>query len=101
MARKSTGRRDKSVQLKCVKSAGMRAVRESVGKEWASAEAFVNSETFPVVVKPVESAGSEGVKLCKSKKEAEEHFHLLMNSQRKVGSSGEAVLVQEYLRGKE
>jgi biotin carboxylase len=94
-------RRDKSVQQKCIKSAGMRAVRETVGTEWSSAEAFVNSETFPVVVKPVESAGSEGVKLCKSKDQAEEHFRLFMNSQRKVGSSGAAVLVQEYLRGKE
>lgn len=94
-------RRDKSVQQKCVKSAGMRAVREAVGTEWSAMEAFANSETFPVVVKPVESAGSEGVKLCKSKEDAKEHFNLLMNSQRKVGSVGAAVLVQEYLQGKE
>jgi len=60
-----------------------------------------SSETMPVVVKPVESAGSEGVKLCKTKEEAEEHFKMLMSAQFTVGSAGAAVLVQEYLRGKE
>jgi biotin carboxylase len=94
-------RRDKSVQQKCVKAAGLRAVREAVGKDWSEVEAFASSETMPVVVKPVESAGSEGVKLCKTKEEAEEHFMLLMGAQLTVGSAGAAVLVQEYLRGKE
>jgi biotin carboxylase len=94
-------RRDKSVQQKCVKAAGLRAVREAVGKEWSEVEAFAASESMPVVVKPVESAGSEGVKLCKTKAEAEEHFKLLMGAQLHVGSAGAAVLVQEYLRGKE
>jgi len=94
-------RRDKSVQQKCVKAAGMRATREAVGTQWSSMEAFAASEQMPVVVKPVESAGSEGVKLCKSKEDAEAHFHLLMGAQLKVGSFGAAVLVQEYLRGVE
>merc|ERR1712039_567216 len=62
---------------------------------------FVESETLPIVVKPVESAGSDGVKLCKSKEEAKAHFQLLMESQRKCGSQGAAVLCQEFLKGKE
>jgi len=62
---------------------------------------FLQNETMPVVVKPTESAGSEGVKLCNSTEEAEEHFTLLMNSQRKVGSQNGAVLCQEFLKGKE
>ena len=56
---------------------------------------------MPVVVKPVESAGSDGVKLCYTKAEAEEHFNSLTISQQKVGSQGAAVLCQEFLRGKE
>merc|ERR1711879_100675 len=94
-------RRDKSEQQKCVKAAGLRAVREAVGKDWEEVEAFVASEPMPVVVKPVESCGTEGVKLCKTKEEAEEHFKLLMGAQLTVGSVGAAVLVQEFLRGKE
>jgi len=56
---------------------------------------------MPVVVKPTESAGSEGVKLCHSIEEAKDHFQLLMTSQRKVGSKDGAVLCQEFLRGDE
>lgn len=94
-------RRNKSVQQKAVKAAGLRAVREALGTEWGEVEAFVDSESFPVVVKPVESCGSDGVKLCKTKQEAKDHFNLLMHSQRKVGAQGAAVLCQEFLKGKE
>jgi len=94
-------RRNKSVQQKAVAAAGLRAVREAVGTTWAEVEAFVAQEQLPIVVKPVESAGSEGVKLCMSREEAKDHFELLMNSQRIVGAQGAAVICQEFLKGKE
>merc|ERR1740138_919008 len=56
---------------------------------------------MPVVLKPVESAMSDGVKLCHSMEEAESHFEFLMTSQRAVGSQDSAVLCQEFLKGKE
>lgn len=76
-------------------------MREALGKTWSEVEKFVDSEQFPVVVKPVESAGSDGVKLCASKQDAKDHFTLLIESQRRCGSQGAAVLVQEFLKGKE
>eukprot|EP00401_Gymnodinium_catenatum_P020411 CAMPEP_0117558474 /NCGR_PEP_ID=MMETSP0784-20121206/52854_1 /TAXON_ID=39447 /ORGANISM="" /LENGTH=275 /DNA_ID=CAMNT_0005355803 /DNA_START=44 /DNA_END=867 /DNA_ORIENTATION=- len=94
-------RRNKSVQQQCVRAAGIRAPREACGSTWADVAVFLETEPLPVVVKPVESAGSDGVKLCRTREEAEAHFRLLMESQRKVGSQGAAVLVQEYLRGTE
>merc|ERR1712066_478350 len=62
---------------------------------------FVESESFPIVVKPVESCGSDGVKICRTGKEVQDHFSLLMEGQRKVGAQGAAVLCQEFLKGKE
>eukprot|EP00929_Paragymnodinium_shiwhaense_P044432 TRINITY_DN227_c0_g1_i1.p1 TRINITY_DN227_c0_g1~~TRINITY_DN227_c0_g1_i1.p1 ORF type:complete len:531 (-),score=126.14 TRINITY_DN227_c0_g1_i1:246-1766(-) len=94
-------RRNKSVQQKLVKAAGLRAVREAVGTSWAEVADFVASEGMPVVVKPVESAGSDGVELCYSAQEAQDHFNLLMTSQRKAGAQGASVIVQEFLKGKE
>jgi len=94
-------RRDKQVQQDAVKAAGMRSVRSVCGKDWTEVKAFTETEAFPIIVKPVESAGSDGVKLCHTPSEAKDHFHLLMNSQRKCGSQGAAVLLQEYLKGKE
>merc|ERR1712032_658629 len=92
-------RRNKSVQQRAVKAAGLRAVREALGATCSDVQAFVDDEPLPIVVKPVESAGSDGVKLCKTKEEAKEHFQLLMEGQRKCGAQGAAVLYQEFLRG--
>jgi len=94
-------RRDKKCQQELVGKAGQRSVRQAGGTQWSDVKDFVESETMPIVVKPVESAGSDGVKLCHTKEEAEAHFHLLMSAQLKVGSQGAAVLCQEFLRGKE
>ena len=56
---------------------------------------------FCLLYDAVESAGSDGVKLCRTTEEAEDHFKLLMHSQRKIGATGAAVLVQEFLAGDE
>merc|ERR1719510_2275592 len=47
-------RRNKSVQQRAVKAAGLRAVREALGTTWDEVSAFVDKEPFPVVLKPVE-----------------------------------------------
>merc|ERR1712060_87434 len=95
------GRRDKKRQQELVKAAGLRSVRQAGGTKLSDVKEFLQNETMPVVVKPTESAGSDGVKLCYTKEDAEAHFELLMNSQRKVGSAGASVLCQEFLKGKE
>lgn len=94
-------RRNKSVQQKAIKAAGLRAVREACGKTYSEVSAFVENESLPIVVKPVESCGSEGVKICRTKNEVQDHFTLLMEGQRKVGAQGAAVLCQEFLTGTE
>uniref|UniRef100_A0A7R9VNH8 ATP-grasp domain-containing protein n=1 Tax=Pseudictyota dubia TaxID=2749911 RepID=A0A7R9VNH8_9STRA len=52
-------------------------------------------------MKPVDSAGSDGVKLCHSFAEAKEHFHHLKRTTMVNGGECTTVLCQEYLRGKE
>merc|ERR1719382_2165797 len=94
-------RRDKKIQQELVKAAGLRSVRQAGGTRLEDVEEFLRTEQMPVVVKPVESAGSDGVKLCHSEEEAREHFEVLMGAQQKVGSQGAAVLCQEFLRGQE
>jgi len=94
-------RRDKRVQQDAVKAAGLRSVRSACGTVWDDVVAFTETEEFPIIIKPVESAGSDGVKLCHTVEEARAHFELLMSSQRKCGAQGAAVLLQEFLRGTE
>ncbi|CAB9520870.1 Inherit from NOG: acetyl-CoA carboxylase biotin carboxylase [Seminavis robusta] len=94
-------RRDKKVQQELIKAAGLRSVRQAGGDKFEDVEEFLRTESYPVVLKPIESAGSDGVKLCYTFEEAKEHFELLMKSQMVNGGACPAVLCQEFLRGTE
>ena len=94
-------RRDKKVQQELIKKVGLRSVRQAGGSEFPAVESFLRTEPFPLVLKPIESAGSDGVKLCNTFQEAKDHFELLMQSQMVNGGACPAVLCQEFLRGKE
>lgn len=94
-------KRDKKLQQELVAKAGLRSVRQACGTKFEEVESFLRTEEFPLVLKPVESAGSDGVKLCHSFEEAKEHFVVLMKSQMVNGGECPAVLCQEFLRGKE
>ncbi len=51
-----------------VRASGVRAAQQARVTEWAQVEAFLASfkpDPFAVVIKPAESAGSDGVYLCK------------------------------------
>lgn len=71
-------RRDKKVQQELVKKAGLRSVRQASGSTFEQVEEFLQTEDYPVILKPLDSAGSDGVKLCQSFEEAKEHFDHLM-----------------------
>ena len=95
-------RRDKKLQQELIKACGLRSVRQAGGPTFdGEVESFLRKEQYPLVLKPVESAGSDGVKLCHNFNEAKEHFELLMRSQMVNGGDCPAVLCQEFLRGKE
>ncbi|VEU36174.1 unnamed protein product [Pseudo-nitzschia multistriata] len=98
---KHFNRRDKKVQQEIIRKHGLRSVRQAGGAEFSEVEEFLKTESYPVVLKPNEAAGSEGVKLCNSFEEAKEHFEALMASQLQVGGPCPSVLCQEFLRGKE
>ena len=70
-------KRDKKIQQELIKDAGLRSVRQACGSKFEEVKEFLEKESFPVVLKPVESAGSDGVKLCHSFEEAEEHFKVV------------------------
>lgn len=94
-------RRDKKLQQELIKKVGLRSVRQAGSDKFSDVEGFLNTEPYPIVLKPVESAGSDGVKLCYTFNEAKDHFDLLMNSQMVNGGGCPAVLCQEFLQGKE
>jgi biotin carboxylase len=94
-------RRDKKIQQELVRDRGLRSVRQAGGTQISDVEEFLISEPYPIVLKPVESAGSDGVKLCYDMNEAKQHFNVLMQSQMVNGGACPSVLCQEFLKGKE
>jgi Phosphoribosylglycinamide synthetase, ATP-grasp (A) domain len=94
-------RRDKKVQQELIRRHGLRSVRQAAGIKLDDVQDFFQTEPFPLVLKPIESAGSDGVKLCYTPEEAKEHFEVLMRSQMVNGGQCPAVLCQEFLKGTE
>lgn len=94
-------RRDKKIQQELIRDAGMRSVRQAAGSKWEHVVDFLHTEQYPVVLKPTDSAGSDGVKLCHNIEEAKEHFHHLFEVEAVNGGFNTEVLCQEFLRGKE
>lgn len=50
-------RRDKKVQQEIIKKAGIRSCRQAGGIKLSDVDDFLKSEAYPVIVKPVDSAG--------------------------------------------
>ncbi|OQR85326.1 hypothetical protein ACHHYP_11933 [Achlya hypogyna] len=99
-------RRDKYLMGETLRAAGVRAVQQAKCTRWAQVEAFIDSLALPpaafeVVLKPVNSAGTEDVTLCLSLEEARDTFHTILGKVNGLGLTNEAVLVQEYLEGDE
>ena len=95
-------RRNKHVQNSVLKGiAGCRAIHEVRGCAWEEVRDSCRELGLPMVVKPVQSGGTDGVKLCHSMKAVEEHFRHLQATKRKVASSDHAILLQEFLVGQE
>lgn len=97
-------RRNKFNQSEAVRSSGLRAVKQILAASVAEASAFLaelRPSPFRCIVKPVESAGSEDVKLCRSEEEAYEHVRATLGKMNALGVRNDAVLVQEFLAGTE
>uniref|UniRef100_M4BST9 ATP-grasp domain-containing protein n=1 Tax=Hyaloperonospora arabidopsidis (strain Emoy2) TaxID=559515 RepID=M4BST9_HYAAE len=105
----SAARRNKYLMGEKVRAAGLRAVAQVQATKWSQVEAFVNEEltprleaderAFQVIVKPVESAGSDDVMLCCSMDEVRTAFGNIQGKINGLGLENQATLVQEYLDG--
>jgi len=69
----SEARRNKFIMGEVVRGAGIRAVKQIKASTWQEVDAFLDEWSpipFKVIVKPLDSAGSDGVTLCLSKESA-------------------------------
>ena len=100
----SEARRNKFVMGETIRSAGIRAVKQLRATTWGEIDVWIkewNPVPFKVIVKPMDSAGSDDVTLCLSYHDVQNAFGNIMGKVNGLGLVNKAVLVQEYLEGQE
>jgi biotin carboxylase len=100
--RLSPARRNKLLMGEALRQQGVRTPAAfssrdlSEVRDWAGVQGGL-----PVVLKPLCSSGSDGVRLCTNEAEIQSAFEEIMGRADVFGSANDAVLVQEYLSGTE
>ncbi len=96
----SRARRDKHAMAEALRAAGLRAVEELKTGDPAEAAAWARErDEWPVVVKPLDSAGTDGVTLCEDPAAVEAAFAAILGRPNALQGANEELLVQEMLRG--
>lgn len=99
---KSKARRNKYEMIRRLSDAGLPAAKQTSVGTWDSARAWIEvHDKFPIVLKPLESAGSDGVYICNNLKESEVAFSQILGTRNKLNIDNVCVLLQEYLAGTE
>jgi hypothetical protein len=100
----SEARRNKYVMGETVRAAGIRAVKQLQSQTWNEIATFLQEwqpNPYRVIVKPMDSAGSDDVTLCRSEEEVQRAFGHILGKVNGLGLVNSSVLVQEYLEGQE
>jgi hypothetical protein len=96
----SRARRDKHEMARALRAAGLRAVEElKTGDPAAAAEWARRRGVGPVVVKPLDSAGTDGVALCEDPAAVEAAFAATLGRPNALRGANRELLVQELLEG--
>jgi biotin carboxylase len=97
----SAARRDKYVQVETVRAAGLRAARQLSVTDAEQLTRWHEGIGGRIVVKPVRSAGNDGVAFCDTPQEAVAAFRAVAGAPNIFSLRNDGVVAQEYLAGAE
>lgn len=99
---KTHARRNKYEMIQCITQAQLPAARQFLASTWDLAQGWINTHgRFPVVIKPLESAGADGVFVCEDMHACEIAVKKLLGTTNRLSIPNTQVLIQEYLAGLE
>jgi len=98
---KSSSRRNKFDMVKALYASNVRAAKTFCVGSLEELEAISKELGLPAVIKPCESAGSDGVLICKTKAELFAAFQKIHRAINFFGSVNERVIAQQLLVGKQ
>lgn len=97
----SANRRDKWAMIRTVHEAGIRVPSAFRATTLSSAIEWASDNGWPVVLKPLDSCGSDGVAICKGPSELSVSFQKLHYAINRMGSINKSLLIQEYMDGEQ
>ncbi len=97
----SAARRDKHLMIETVRAAGLRAARQLRATDPDELAAFHRRLGGRLVVKPLRSAGSQGVSFCDTPQESAAALRRLTGAEDVFSRPNQGAVAQEYLPGTE
>jgi len=97
----SSARRDKYVMVEAVRAAGLTVARQCLVHDAQTLLDWHRDVGGRVVVKPLRSAGGDGVHFCDTPEQSAAAFEDIANSDNLFSAANEGAVAQEYLRGTE
>lgn len=98
----SKARRDKYIMTESLKSKGLRSVEHFKSDNLEAILSWVaRVGRFPIVAKPLDSSGTDGVRVCYSYEEIVDAFAAIRSAVNRYGLKNQEVLVQTFLEGTE
>jgi hypothetical protein len=95
----SRARRDKYLMAQRVAAAGIPVAWSALVSSCASLSEVLHGRSFPVMIKPRSSAGSDGCRICHTPDQAAAAFGEIFAGLNLLGERNHEILVQEYLDG--
>lgn len=97
----SVQRRDKFLMQERIKAKGLRSIEQSNCQTVEEVLAFARSQSWPVVIKPLKSAGADNVFICQNEAELVAGGETILNSPDAFGAVNQSILAQQFIGGKE
>ncbi|MFP4168784.1 MAG: methyltransferase domain-containing protein [Desulfonatronovibrionaceae bacterium] len=93
--------RDKYLMHRAVDKAGVKGLKSWLGDDIEALQKWVGQIGLPVVLKPHNSSGADGVHICRNEQEVQTAFNSLFGSRNILGERITEVLAQEFAPGRE
>jgi len=85
-----------------IKADGLRGIKHQIVSNTADALNFIGEGlSYPIIVKPLESAATEGVSLCNNADEVEVAITKFLGATNVFGFVNNSMMIQEFLVGTE
>lgn len=98
---RTSARRNKYDMIEALRAAGVRCARQTKSDDAEAIVAWAEAEGYPVVVKPLSSASTDGVSVCRSAAEVRAAAGAVLGTRDIFDRLNREVLVQSYLDGTE